>query len=140
MAKSEKLRVVDRKAGTLVGPFTVGNAKGQMVSMYQFSELIVCDWVINSDVWVRAKLVVPMLDKHVFTHGKVTSILASAWPSSIYGDGYQDAGWAIDMWEAQIKSENSGDRIDMVIEVAAIGKGTAFGRVGYNWTAYVTPR
>jgi hypothetical protein len=140
MAKLEEPRIVDRRASQLVGPFAMGLSDGQGISMYGFSEIVVCDWVINSDDWVRGKLVIPMSSKHRFIRGSVVAVLVSAWPCSFSGDAYQDPGWALDTWEAQVKSGSSEDRIEVVLNIAARGKGTAIGRLGYTWTAYVKDR
>jgi hypothetical protein len=60
-----------------------------------------------------------------------------AWPCSLMGDGYQDAGWAVDSWTATVVSQASGDTIDILIDIAARGRGTRIYRIGYSWTAYV---
>jgi hypothetical protein len=133
MPKLGQLRVAERKSSTLVGPILLGSHQGESLSMYQFSELVVCDWIVNSDDWVRETL---SIEPYRLKRESVRFVIMSAWPCSLSGDGYEDAGWAVDAWRAGIKHAASGDQIEVALEVAAIGKGTSIARIGYSWTAY----
>jgi hypothetical protein len=135
--RGDELRVRRRTSGKLIGPFLATTAEGKVLHTYTFTEIVVCDWVIDKEDWERRSLMVP--GTHYFKPGTVTGIIMSAWPCSITGDGYQDAGWAIDSWDAHPKSEGKGDMVEITMVIAARGKGTRYNRIGYSWTAYVTP-
>lgn len=135
------LQVRDRTSTRLVGPFIVGTTlKGQPLYAYSFTEVVVCDWPGRSGDWQRGKLPIPKSGNLILPKGAVRAedIHLQAWPCAMSGDGYEDAGWALDSWEAIVESQPTGDSITIVIDLAVRGVGTRFNRLAYSWTAHVT--
>jgi hypothetical protein len=137
MAKVSAVRVVDQRAGKLIGPITAMRPSGDRVHQYTFSEIAVCEWTLSDRSWVTFQALIAQSAHHTFEQGTLLDVTMSAWPCSPMGDSASDAAWAIESWAASISSVAAGDVIDVTIDITAKGKGVQRNRIGYAWTAYV---
>lgn len=136
-------RVRNRISGTLfgpIGPFVAQSEKDSGPSyMYSFSEIVMCEWfsLRGGDQWLAQSLVIPVHERGgpYFTAGSIKQVQVAAWPSSTYHNT-EEAGCAVDEWDAQIVSHRSGDFIQVTLRIAIAGRGTRLNRVGYQWWAY----
>ena len=140
-------RIVDRRGGTLLGPigplsWRQRRTPPQDVYVYTMSEIVMCEWVcVDGDDWVRDPTLVIEMNEDIcprFKPGSVRAVQAMAWPSSLSHNSEEDAGWAIDRWEAKVDRAKSGDAVHIQLELAITGEGTRLNRIGYTWTAYVS--
>lgn len=132
-------------SGRLVGPIgplalapapTADQWSGQAISIYSFSEVLVCDYSPPRSTWVRTEL--KWVSKPAFPRDSVRreDVQLSAWLCSMSGYGEEDTGWSVDRWDCDIIQRDDGDHIRVVLRVAVGGKGARLNRIGYSWTAF----
>ena len=138
-------RILNRRATKLLGPLGplpwASSGGVTQLFMYSFSEVLMCEWVCtDGEDWERKQLVVDMNERACppFKSGAVQFVQMMAWPCSMSHNGEEDAGWAIDSWEATVERGKKGDVIQIALDLAITGEGTRMNRIGYSWTAYVS--
>lgn len=143
MANSDDIH--DRKpqikkveSAQLTGPIPIGPNPYGATAYFTFSAIAVCDWLTTANRWVRSDLTMSKTGGLAFPLGSVTHVHMHAWPCAVTGYAAEDAGWAVDTWQAKIdSSDGQHDYIDVVLGVGVRGAGARFNRIGYTWTAYV---
>jgi hypothetical protein len=127
-----------------VGPIPVGMRSEQSATLYiyQFSEILVCDYLSEGEEWVRTPLEIKRSSDLRFPRGTVQHIHMMAWlcaMSCYYPFDAENVGWAVDNWNAEPKTyqeDPEGEYINVTISVGAGPKGSRFNRIGYSWTVY----
>lgn len=136
----DPLQVRETMSGRLVGPIgplLLAQNQGQALSIYSYSEVLVCDYSPQRPSWVRGELT--WVSSPGFPRGalKREHVTVCAWLCSLSGHGEEDTGWSVDKWDCDIVQKGDGDHIRLVLSVAIGGRGARLNRIGYTWTAYV---
>lgn len=120
-----------------IGPLLLAQNQGQTLSIYSYSEVLVCDYSPQRPSWVRGELT--WVSSPGFPRGalKREHVTVCAWLCSLSGHGEEDTGWSVDKWDCDIVQKGDGDHIRLVLSVAIGGRGARLNRIGYTWTAYV---
>ena len=141
--------IQERGGGNLtgpIGPIPVGINLDQSTALYiyQFSEVLVCDYLSEGEEWVRTQLEVKYSGDVRFPRGAIKHVHVIAWlcaMSSYYPFDAESVGWAVDNWSATPAASSDDPNSEFMsvnVAVAAGPKGSRFNRIGYSWTIYTT--